>query len=181
MLGTIREYALEQLKASGEEESVQRAHASFYLHLAEQAEPMLTSPEARQWLDQLDLEHDNLRAALHWAIECNDGDTANRISSALWQFWFARGHLSEGRKWIDEALHADGQDMVTRAKVLTGMCILAIYQADYNRAVEAISESLALFRQLEILPGIGAALMGWLMLPRSRVTILGRVPSLRRA
>ena len=160
MLETVREYALEQLNASGEKDSVQRAQAAYYLRLAEQAEPMLASPEARQWLDRLNSEHDNLRAALRWAIENNDGDTATRISGALWLFWFARGYLSEGRKWIDESVTSGGQNLAARAKVLAGACILAIFQADYNRAVAASAESLALFRQLNILPGIGASLGG---------------------
>ena len=160
MLETVREYALEQLRSSGEEESVQRAHAAYYLRLAEQAEPMLASPEARQWLGRLHLEHDNLRAVLRWAIEKNDGDTATRISGALWLFWFARGYLSEGRRWIDESVASGGQNLAARAKALAGACILAIFQADYNRAVAASAESLALFRQLNIPPGIGASLGG---------------------
>ena len=160
MLETVREYAQEKLKASGEEESVQHAHAAYYLSLAERAEPMLASPEARQWLDRLNLEHDNLRAALHWAIASNDGDVATRICSSLWQFWFARGYLSEGRRWIDEAVACQGRDLVARAKAWAGACILAIFQADYNHAVAAGAESLALFRQLNIPPGIGAALGG---------------------
>jgi predicted ATPase/DNA-binding CsgD family transcriptional regulator len=160
MLETVREYALEQLNASGEAESVRRAHAAYYLKLAEQAEPLLASPEARSWLDRLNTEHDNLRAALRWLIENNETDIATRISSALWQFWFARGYLSEGRRWIDDSLKLSGQDLVARAKALAGACILAIYQADYDHAVKTISESLSLFRQLEILPGVGAALNG---------------------
>src|SRR6185295_18931514 len=145
-LETVREYSIEQLKASGEEESVRRAHAAYYLRLAEQAEPMLASPGARQWLDRLNAEHDNMRATLRWAIENNDGDTATRISSALWLFWFARGYLSEGRRWIDESVASGGPNLAARAKALAGACILAIFQADYNRAVAASAESLALFR-----------------------------------
>ena len=112
------------------------------------------------WLDRLESEHDNMRATLRWAIENNDGDTATRISSALWLFWFARGYLSEGRRWIDESVASGGQNLAARAKALAGACILAIFQADYNRAVAASAESLALFRQLNIPPGIGASLGG---------------------
>jgi predicted ATPase/DNA-binding CsgD family transcriptional regulator len=160
MLETVREYALEQLEGNGDGESVRRAHAAYYLSLAEQAEPMLASPEARQWLDRLNSEHDNLRAALRWSIENNDGDTASRISSAVWLFWFSRGYLSEGRRWIDESVACGGQNLAARAKALAGACILSIFQADYSRAVAASSESLTLFRKLGILPGIGASLGG---------------------
>lgn len=160
MLATVREYAQEQLKASGEDESVRSTHAAYYLSLAEQAEPMLASPEALHWLERLNSEHDNLRSALRWSINNKDGDTATRISGALWQFWFARGYLSEGRRLIDEAVATDGENLAARAKALAGACILAVFQADYDRAVAASAESLALFRQLNIPPGIGAALGG---------------------
>jgi predicted ATPase/DNA-binding CsgD family transcriptional regulator len=159
-LETVREYALEQLKASGEEESVRRAHTAYYLNLAEQAEPMLNSPEALRWLERLNTEHSNLREALRWAIHSNDGDTASRISGALWQFWFARGYLSEGRRWIDESVSSGGQNLAARAKALAGASILAIFQADYDRSVAASAQSLALFRQLNIPPGIGISLGG---------------------
>jgi len=160
MLGTVREYALEQLKANEEEAAVQHAHATYYLNLAEQAELMLASPQALTWLDKLNTEHDNIRVALRWSIENDNGDTASRMSSALWQFWFARGYLSEGRRWIDEAVSVSSQNPVARAKALGGACILAIFQADYARAISAGKESLEIFRQLDIPPGIGAAIGG---------------------
>jgi predicted ATPase len=98
MLETIREYGTELLAERSETTGIGRRHAANYLALAEQAGPALTGPEAVAWLARLDAEHDNLRAALRWAREQDDGATALRLAAALWPFWAQRGHLSEGRR-----------------------------------------------------------------------------------
>jgi len=161
MLETIREYALEQLEASGQTDSVRRAHAAHYLAFAESAEPKLISPEQGVWLDRLQLEHDNLQAALRWSLK-HDADAAIRLCATLWQFWFVRGYLSEGRRWLAEALSKEGTGaaIVARAKALSGAATLATFQADYAQAVTLGNESLAIFRQLGIQPGVAAMLGG---------------------
>ena len=104
MLETIREFGLEQLSNAHEIDSARRAHTSYYLSFAEEAEGGLTGAEQKKWLLRLDREQDNLRAALRWAIEHHEVDTAQRMAGALQPFWFRRGHWSEGRRWLEESL-----------------------------------------------------------------------------
>jgi len=96
MLEPIRQYAQEKLEESGEAEEVRRRHASFFLTLAEEAEPRLRGPEDMEWLERLEAEHDNLRAALSWALERGEAEPGIRLAGALWRFWEARGYYGEG-------------------------------------------------------------------------------------
>jgi predicted ATPase len=100
---TIREYAKEQLEASGEQEASQRRHAVFFLALAEDAMPALLGPDQAAWLDRLQTEHHNLRAAFRWSI-AQDPELALQLAAALWRFWYARGHIREGRIWLERTL-----------------------------------------------------------------------------
>jgi hypothetical protein len=120
MLETIREYALERLLESDEAEAVRRAHARYYLALAEEAEPELVTAEQMRWLDLLESEHNNSRAALRWSLQSEDTQTTLRLAGASWRFWYVRGHLSEGRRWVEEALALDGEAPSLRTRVLGG-------------------------------------------------------------
>ena len=105
MLETIREYALEELDVREETEAARLRHAAFCLHLAKLAEPNLELVEAGVWLDRLEVEHDNLRAALAWGVAAEDGRLLfARLAAALWKFWWIRGYTTEGRRWLDRAL-----------------------------------------------------------------------------
>ena len=98
MLEPIRQYALEKLEEGGEIEEVRRQHASFFLALAEEAEPKLRGAEDTEWLGRLGAEHDNLKVALSWTLERGEAELDLRLAGALWTFWEAHGHNSEGRR-----------------------------------------------------------------------------------
>src|SRR5439155_21842661 len=104
MLETIREYGLECLRESGEAHVSQRAHALYYLALAEEAEPHLKGAQQVLWWRRLEREQENLRAALTWLIDQEEGELALRLSGVLWWFWNIRGYWSEGRRWLEAAL-----------------------------------------------------------------------------
>ena len=110
MLETIREFGLERLTASGEMEATRQAHAFYYFALAEEAAPELTGPRSAVWLQRLEREHDNLRAALEWSLEPeqtgSSPDMALRFCETLREFWDVRGHNSEGRAFLEQALAA---------------------------------------------------------------------------
>ena len=100
MLETIREYALEQLEADEDAEFVKRRHAEHFLKVAE------SEPDSGQaaWLARMDAERDNFRGALAWALDMREASLGLRLASSLWEFWWVRGHLAEGRGWLDEAI-----------------------------------------------------------------------------
>src|SRR6266852_4875421 len=114
MLETIREYALERLAASGETEATRRRHADYYLALAEQAEPLLAGEQQVPWLNRLEQEHENLRAALTWVFQEAGGadlhlkaalrEQTLRLVGALWSFWYIHCHYREGKQWLQAAL-----------------------------------------------------------------------------
>jgi predicted ATPase len=105
MLGTIRDYARERLAASGEEAVVRRHHARYYLDLTMTIEPQSRTAERVRWLDRLEVEHDNLRAALAWSQSPGgDVETGFQLAILLGWFWQARGYLSEGSQWLESLL-----------------------------------------------------------------------------
>src|SRR5215218_6422799 len=140
MLEPIRQYAREKLEEGGEAEDVRRQHASFFLALAEDAEPRLWGAEDMEWLERLEADHDNLRAALSWALERGEVELGLELAGALWTFWEAHGHFSDGRRWLEEALEkADRVSVAARAKALEGVTWLAFRQGDIKCA-EATAE-----------------------------------------
>ena len=147
LLETVREYALERLEASGDSAAVRLAHAEYFLALAEQAEPELTGPEQMRWVDRLAVEHDNLRAALGWAVT-RDSPTAIgvRLAGALWRFWWMHGHYREGREWLETALAQNAGTETERAKALYGAGSLATEQGDYDKATALLESALTAAR-----------------------------------
>jgi len=161
MLETIREFGLEQLKKEAELETARRAHAAWYTSFAEEAELHLLDSEQKVWLQQLELEKDNLRAAFRWAIEADDASLTLRLAGSLGQFWFTSGRWSEGRRSLEEALTRIGNsnpDLALHAKVLFKAGFLARYQADFARARGLCEQSLALYRALGDKQGVVVAL-----------------------
>ncbi|MDQ6695655.1 MAG: tetratricopeptide repeat protein [Chloroflexota bacterium] len=180
MLLAIREYALEMLaQVSVAEDAVGSAqdemselanareqHAAYYLALAETGHAVLYSVHSPEWLLRLDREHDNMRAALTWAGEQGDrGETALRLVRALSVFWYARGYLLEGRRWIEAALTQDqNQDQEDRAPELARLLALqeamrfAQAQRDFEQCKVFAKEALSMAHALGHQKSIGAAL-----------------------
>jgi len=159
MLETIREYGLERLDATGEADTVRKTHADYFLALAETAEPRLTSSDQVDWLNRLGAEHDNFRSALAWLEHRQDVETRLRITAALWRFWWMRGHLAEGRGWLDRVLTAsDGLPPAIHAQALSGAGILAESQGDYDQATMLHEQALRLWREMDDQIGIASSL-----------------------
>ncbi|MDR7555277.1 MAG: tetratricopeptide repeat protein [Armatimonadota bacterium] len=168
MLETIREFGVEQLTATGELSRIQRYHAAYFLALAEHAAARLHGPEERFWLVLLEREHDNLRAALAWALAQGEGPAALRLATALWWFWYVRGYLEEGRACLERALRAAGAgDPRIRARGLHAAGVLAWRQGEFERAAEYGDESLRIHRDLGDRWGMANALFLQEMVARS--------------
>jgi len=149
MLETIREYALERLAESGEVEELRRRHTDHFLTFAEEAEPYLRSEVLRstaEWLDRLEAEHDNLRAALDRLEASGETQLALRLAGAAWWFWNARSHLVEGRRRLESALRADGRPTAARARALNGAGEIAMNAGDVVAARLWAEEALPLHR-----------------------------------
>jgi predicted ATPase/DNA-binding CsgD family transcriptional regulator/DNA-binding XRE family transcriptional regulator len=148
---TIREFGLEQLAWSGELEPARRRHAQYFLALAEQAGRGLAGPAARASLDRLELEHDNLRAALDWSLTSpgDGGETALRLASALAPFWWLASHFGEGSRWLVRALALAPDQSAVRMRALHGAGWLATFQRDPATARTLLEESLAIANTLE--------------------------------
>jgi predicted ATPase len=149
MLETIREYALEQLRAAGEADAIGGRHAHFYTTLVEQAEPKLTGADQARWLDRLEAEHANLQVALRWASQTGDTEMALLLAARLWRFWQLRGHFAEGRRWLEDVLAAEGPASMARAKALIGLAGLCYWQGDWDAAEAAYGHARELAKGLE--------------------------------
>lgn len=160
LLESMREYARERLLEAGEQDEAGRIHALYYVSLAERAEPELTGPERRIWLSGLESTHENLRAALRWLLEHDEGELALRLVTALGNYWVARGYRAEDMPDIDEALsRSSNADPRLRAKGLGWLGVLLIWSAgevegdersrEVERAKIVLGEALALARSLD--------------------------------
>lgn len=168
MLETIREFAREQLDASGDRETVQRCHADWALALAEMAQRELFGPDQAIWTDRLAVDHDNLRAALAWAI-ASDPVLALRMASALWFFWYAEGDLFEGSRWLERALVAGtAAPPAMRALAMNNLGNLVYEMGDLARAQALYEESLTLRTELGDMGGMADSLNNLGMLATAR-------------
>jgi predicted ATPase len=157
MLSTIREYALERLAESNEEVATRRAHAAYYVVLAEECGGELTS--CPEWLERFDLEHQNFREALEFLIRIGDADWGLRLGSALFHFWEMREHFAEGRALLDRLLKLPGAAAPKmRARPLFYTAIFAIAQGDFTSAQKLQEESLKACRDLHDDRGVAVAL-----------------------
>jgi predicted ATPase/Tfp pilus assembly protein PilF len=187
MLETIHEYAREKLQESGEAEELEREHALYFMRLAEEAEPQLTGEQQLEWLNRLEDEQDNIRAALRWAIGRADHITGGatqatesaqgmegtgaieavevglRLGAALWRFWNIKGYFNEGREQLSRLLEkarslAGDKWKGQMARALNGAGNLAQWQGDYASARALHEESLAIRREIGDKSGISASL-----------------------
>jgi predicted ATPase/DNA-binding CsgD family transcriptional regulator len=169
MLETLREYGMECLAASGERESIAQEYATYYQSLAWEAGLHLHGIGAKRWLDQLEQEHDNLRAVLNWLLERGEMEQALRMGNALFWFWLLRGYLSEGRTFMERGLSARKQVVpFVRARALQALGMLIINQGDSAYAEELWQESLVLFQEVGDNRGCAWALLTLALPARSR-------------
>jgi tetratricopeptide (TPR) repeat protein len=176
MLETIRDYALERLVESGTADALKRRHVAYYLAWAETARPHLKGWQQMGWLDRLEAEHDNLRAAFTTLLAWGEIETALRLGAALWPFWLLRGYLSEGIKWLEKIIdhwRLGTQDFLhyplptthyplpaphaplptSPAHVLHGAGVLHCERGQCANAESLLRQSLALFQAAGDTPG----------------------------
>jgi DNA-binding CsgD family transcriptional regulator len=147
MLETVREYAWEQLTAAGLADDSRDRHLAYCVDLAERAAALFNGQQAHEWFATMEEEYENFRAALGWAAERGQTDADLRLASAMCRFWFFRGNIGEGYKWVDAALAGNRQaSPVLRARLLHGAA--AMNKWDEAQAVALDHESLALARSV---------------------------------
>jgi predicted ATPase/class 3 adenylate cyclase len=146
MLETIREFAGERCEASGEAGAVRRLFADFFIELAARRYADLRGAEAALWLQRFEDEHDNFRAVLAYLLDRHDAARALRLAGDLSRFWMTRGHLSEGRRWLERTLESSGPE-AERPRVLRGLALIEMEQGDLDRAAVAAEEALEFDRE----------------------------------
>lgn len=162
MLETLREFGLEQFEASGELDDARYRHAAYFLTLAEQGETVTESAQQVQWLNRMEQEHDNIRAALDWSKTTEGkGDLCVRLAGLAGLFWEARGYYSEGRKRLDDilAIEPAQERNAARARLLARAAELAYRQSDYVATISFAAESLAIYREAVDQQGTASALI----------------------
>lgn len=160
MLGTIREYGVEQLAASKEDALARRAHAAYCLVLAEEGGLDDSGTERTEWQNRMDVEQDNFRAALEWLTQTGNAEWGLRLGAALFRYWEMREQLTEGREWLVRLLSVKGAAARSkaRARVLFAAGVLATEQGDYDSAHRLVKESLEIARELEDKWGVAVSL-----------------------
>jgi len=146
LLETVRQYIQTKLVESGEAVAVRRRHGAFFGRLADEAAPALRGPDQAVWLDRLENEHDNLRAALEWSLGQQADDAGVLMTAALSGYWHGRGYLSEGRDWLERALRSERADPVVRMRVLIGAGRLAFAQDDFDHAGAVLEQAVPIAR-----------------------------------
>jgi predicted ATPase/DNA-binding SARP family transcriptional activator len=147
MLETIREYALERLAARGDGEVVRRRHALYYAALAEAAEPGLRGPQTGAWLERLDAELENIRAAMSWALTASEEELGLRIGTPLWRYWSFRNYEREARGRLEELLECGEASPAARARAQGTIASLAQVQGDHETVGRMVEASLPVLRR----------------------------------
>ncbi len=159
MLETIRQYGMSLLETLGEAGTVRRQQLEYFLDLAQRAEPFLTGPDQAEWLDRLDRDHQNVTAVMDWALESGEVEKAVRLGSAMWWFFWLRGHFAEMRTRLELALQR-GSDLPSslRADLLVAIGAIATMDGDGEKAARHYEEALELERSRKDSRGIPRAL-----------------------
>jgi predicted ATPase/DNA-binding CsgD family transcriptional regulator len=166
LLEPIRQYASEKLEQGGEAKEVRRRHATYFLALAQQAGPRLRGPEDVEWLERLEREHDNLRAALSWALEREEPELALLLAGVLGTFWQAHGHWSDGRRWLEAALAGDKRaSAAARIKALEALSWMTYDQFDIERMEAVAQQAMELGAEAEIDSSLAASIRIMLACP----------------
>ena len=163
LMETVKQYAAEKLRENGEADAARRRHLEFYLALTEEMGARLNGLEAAQWLNQLETEHDNARAALNFAAETEEGAEAGlRIAASMASFWNIRGYLTEGRALLEQALAKTSAAVegIHHANALSRMCYLVWFQGELGEARGYLERALAIQRNLADDNGIARSLNG---------------------
>lgn len=161
MLEPVRQFAAEKLTASGKEAAVRTRYVAWSRRLAHAADNELKGPAQQQWLDRLDAEHHNILGALAWgASVAEQRPDALDLALALWRFWELRGHLGDGRAWLETLATSPNASLSLRARGLNAAAVLAHHQSDYAAADRLYNESLAIRRRLDDRAGVAASLNG---------------------
>ncbi|MGH2616568.1 MAG: ATP-binding protein [Thermomicrobiales bacterium] len=159
MLETIREYALEQLLASGDNDATEGRHSAYFLALAAQSWEMIGGPDQGRWMTRLATDYDNVRSVVERAIDGGDANTALRLGRFLWRFWAQRGHLAEGRLTLERALGLDGEvDATVRGNAMYYLGNLALDLNDFAAARGYFLEILPIWRAFGDQDGIASTL-----------------------
>lgn len=168
MLEMIRVYAAEQLTRSEREDETRRRHAQYYAEFAEQANDQLRGPHQLTWLDRLEIEHDNLRAALAWSLEVGPVAPADaehrfglglRLVNALSWFWYGHSHVADGRRWLELAIdQASGAEGPQLARAVHGLGVLLLQQGEHDRGAAVLEQNIRVWRRLGDKPGLAKGL-----------------------
>jgi predicted ATPase/DNA-binding CsgD family transcriptional regulator len=158
MLETIREFAEERLELTGEADAVRRRHAAWFLGLAQRAERFIWSEHQAAWLERLERTHDNVRVALNWCLSGRDEETGALLAASMHRFWFARGHIREGRKWCQIAASKEHVSPRGRALALRNLAFFLNQQGEAEQAVRLAEQAAALARSVG-----EPSLMAWVL------------------
>jgi predicted ATPase/DNA-binding SARP family transcriptional activator len=149
LLEPVRQYAMELLEACDDRDSLSERHATYFVTFLEEIDPELSGPRQVDWIARLEREHDNVRAALRWAIQRGEADIALRIEAVLWRYWGIRWHSSEGLKWIQDTFAlANADRTLARARAALGAGELARRILDFDTSIAMLEESLDIHREL---------------------------------
>ena len=147
MLHVIREFASEHLEMSDEAHDVHQRHLVGYTEFVEGVAPELMKKDRKQWLDALEIDHDNIRSAIEWAID-HDTDYALRLVAASWRFWQARSYLHEARQRADAAIALEGGELLHRTEAMEALGGILWWQGAMDDCLRVYKETLDLAREL---------------------------------